>query len=167
MIWLVSQADRDDPVGDLARDALDDLRFKTRNPKAKAATRGAIFAWFGTRWSFSPLQHIRLVRRVGCREALITARQARKEYYKSNTRTVWTDCPGVYCISYGVGRADNIQRRLLGLETGAPGGIRLRKIFSANPDDEREYHKRYSDYRANGEWFFVKGQLAKDLLCQA
>ena len=63
-----------------------------------------------------------------------------------------------------IGVSDNPQKRLRTIQTGCPYKVELLLyIKELSYDSEKEYHKRYSKYRMQGEWFMIKGEL-RDLI---
>lgn len=143
--WLLHQTGRDDPVGDVARDVALDVHIGT------------------VKHTWSWRQIFRFIRtrtrdRVVLRAVTGTITEWRQRPYIESCALL--KVPGVYCVSYAalpqlvkIGRAKNIRKRINSLSTGAPGGVILRAMLSADPDDEGAFHKRFEHHRFDGEWF--------------
>lgn len=56
-----------------------------------------------------------------------------------------------------IGKSRNPVRRINHLQTFSP--TKLRPLFILEGDREKELHSRFAEYRVNGEWFEVKGEL--------
>lgn len=76
--------------------------------------------------------------------------------------------PGVYAVTFDgkyfkVGRANNIRQRIADLQVGHPTDARLLRVLSANPDDEKDWHRRLSAFHVRGEWFLIT-EVSMDLI---
>lgn len=61
-----------------------------------------------------------------------------------------------------IGRSTNLRRRLATLQTGFPEELYIYAVLYTNDMGlEGELHKRFADYRTNGEWFAVEGAVAE------
>lgn len=58
-----------------------------------------------------------------------------------------------------IGVTTDPQRRLEELQTGHHERLRLVSTVPGGPSEEKSYHRRFSKYRAHGEWFKVNGAL--------
>lgn len=59
-----------------------------------------------------------------------------------------------------IGVSDNPDKRVKTLQTGCHFKIEiLYYCDELGRDSEKEYHKRYSQYRLKGEWFKIKGEI--------
>jgi len=56
--------------------------------------------------------------------------------------------------SIKIGQADDVARRLQGLQTGRPDRLVLLSAFIATVSDERRLHEALSKHRDKGEWFY-------------
>lgn len=142
--WLLHQIGRDDPIGDVAKDVTFDVHV------------GLI----KQTWSWRKI--FRSIRPRSDRVCLQAVAETIFEWFKNPViQCIYPpESPGVYCVSYAalphlvkVGRSSNIAKRLKSLETGAPGGVVLRAILSADPDDESAFHSRFERHHFDGEWF--------------
>lgn len=52
-----------------------------------------------------------------------------------------------------IGRADDVARRLAGLQTGRPDKLVLLAAAQGTLQQERELHERFAAFRVKGEWF--------------
>lgn len=62
-----------------------------------------------------------------------------------------------------IGFSTNLIERERSLRTARPENAFICKFVEGAPAKEREFHKRFAEYRLNGEWFDVRGKLAKYL----
>ncbi len=62
-----------------------------------------------------------------------------------------------------IGFSTNVKDRLRTIKTGCPENIRIVKVVAGTMRTERMYHERYAEYRLTGEWFDLRGRLAKYL----
>lgn len=62
-----------------------------------------------------------------------------------------------------IGFSTNLSERLRNIRTGCPEKVRLVKVVAGTMKTERMYHDRYAEYRLDGEWFDLRGRLAKYL----
>ena len=60
-----------------------------------------------------------------------------------------------------IGHTNNVSRRLFELQTGNPYKLNLIFMGTGGADEEKELHKAYSKYRANGEWFKIEGEFKR------
>lgn len=69
----------------------------------------------------------------------------------------------VYFLKSGdsvkIGRTKNLERRVDALKTGAAFGLTLILATQGDNDLERGLHHRLREYRRNGEWFRLEGDL--------
>ncbi len=81
----------------------------------------------------------------------------------------------IYFISDGrgfikIGKAQDVTKRLRGLQTGAASKLIVAGLIRGPESLESALHKRFAQYRAQGEWFldcpeiqsFLKEQICKD-----
>lgn len=72
---------------------------------------------------------------------------------------------GVYVVGYGsyvkIGISANVMERLASLQTGAPEKIVLYAVLDGWAAEETALHRRFAQYRLNGEWFRKDGELAE------
>jgi len=74
---------------------------------------------------------------------------------------VWTKTNGakVYFITddatglIKIGRAMDVEQRLKGLQTGAPGQLRVLADMDGGAAGEADMHRRFAHLRVRGEWF--------------
>jgi hypothetical protein len=52
-----------------------------------------------------------------------------------------------------VGKADDVAKRMSGLQTGHPQKLKLLATMPGSHDEERAIHQRFSHLRTSGEWF--------------
>lgn len=73
----------------------------------------------------------------------------------------------VYFIRSGdhvkIGFSSNVRSRLNTIRTACAEDTFVCHVVPGTPRKERVYHKRFAQYRVRGEWFELKGQLAKYL----
>lgn len=62
-----------------------------------------------------------------------------------------------------IGHSTNLRSRFKSLKTGIAEDARVVKIMPGGRNREREFHKRFAEYRLRGEWFDLRGALAKYL----
>lgn len=62
-----------------------------------------------------------------------------------------------------IGRSTNLRSRFKSLQTGSADAARIVKILPGGKRREKEFHKRFAEYRLRGEWFDLRGTLAKYL----
>ncbi|TPM53286.1 GIY-YIG nuclease family protein [Mesorhizobium sp. B2-2-4] len=62
-----------------------------------------------------------------------------------------------------IGRSANLRSRFKSLQTGSAEEARIVKVLPGGKRREKEFHKRFSEYRLRGEWFDLRGALAKYL----
>lgn len=61
-----------------------------------------------------------------------------------------------------IGISTNPDKRLKQLQTGCPYKLSILAIVKGmDYESERNLHKRYSEYRINGEWFRIRGEIKK------
>ena len=73
-------------------------------------------------------------------------------------------------LNVKIGISGNISRRLGELQTGSPYKLRLMGYIDTRNDRklEKELHKKYSDYRENGEWFCLNASVVlEELRCHS
>ncbi len=61
--------------------------------------------------------------------------------------------PPLLPVKIGFTRADRIEIRILGLQTGCPYPLQAIATASALPGQERRIHALLKDHRLTGEWF--------------
>ena len=65
----------------------------------------------------------------------------------------------IYFIQQGIdgpikiGTTDNVNKRLLSLQTGSPHKLRLIGTMDGDEEKEKQLHNFFSAYRLSGEWF--------------
>lgn len=73
----------------------------------------------------------------------------------------------VYFLKTGnevkIGFSVNPRERLHSLQTGCARPAKMVKIVKGTPTTERAFHKRFAEYHLKGEWFDLRGRLAKYL----
>lgn len=62
-----------------------------------------------------------------------------------------------------IGFSKNVSRRLEKLRNGNPESVFICKVVEGPISKEKAYHKRFAEYRVRGEWFELRGRLAKYL----
>jgi len=62
-----------------------------------------------------------------------------------------------------IGYSTNPRGRLHSLQTGCSEPAFFAKIIPGRRADEARFHKRYAEYRLRGEWFDLRGSLARYL----
>ncbi len=62
-----------------------------------------------------------------------------------------------------IGFTTNPRQRAHQLKTASPGAAFMAKFLQGTVERERMLHERFAEYRLNGEWFDLKGDLAKYL----
>lgn len=71
--------------------------------------------------------------------------------------------PGVYAIRSGhyvkIGRATNIRRRLLQIQSAHPEEVTLLAVLSEHESDESYFHREFVLHRHRGEWFRIEGSV--------
>lgn len=58
-----------------------------------------------------------------------------------------------------IGYSTDPERRIREMQTGASAPLRLIATIPGNPATEREFHKRFKEYRLHREWFKFAGKL--------
>lgn len=59
-----------------------------------------------------------------------------------------------------IGISGNPSKRLKQLQTGCPYKLTILAVVgSFDYESEKNLHNRYKDYRLNGEWFRIKGEI--------
>lgn len=88
--------------------------------------------------------------------------EARRKEAKRKSDAGW-----VYFIKAGnsvkIGRSMDVRNRLKSIQTGCPYEARLVKVLRGGRKVERDFHKRFAEYRMTGEWFGLYGRLAQYL----
>jgi hypothetical protein len=59
-----------------------------------------------------------------------------------------------------IGFSTSVRFRITSLQVGNPYRLSLLNSIPGDVDLERELHRRFSSYRAQGEWFRLEGDLA-------
>ena len=62
-----------------------------------------------------------------------------------------------------IGHSTNLRSRFKSLKTGIAEDARVVKALPGGRNREREFHKRFAEYRLRGEWFDLRGALARYL----
>lgn len=62
-----------------------------------------------------------------------------------------------------IGFSINPRERLRSIQTGCPEDARIVKIVEGSMKTEKLFHERFAEYRLGGEWFDLRGRLAKYL----
>lgn len=62
-----------------------------------------------------------------------------------------------------IGFSTNLRQRLEKLRNGNSFPVFICKIVKGDRRTERTFHKRFAEYRTRGEWFELRGSLAKFL----
>lgn len=52
-----------------------------------------------------------------------------------------------------IGKSSDVNRRLVGVQTGFPGKLEIFKVLKGKGNKESTYHTALKDYRLEGEWF--------------
>ena len=95
---------------------------------------------------------------VGCYETRMDAEKALDDYWNGMTGSK------VYFITDGhfvkIGKANNIQQRLLFLQTGNPNKLKVLKVISCKDSQEAFeletfFHHCFADKRKQSEWFDI------------
>lgn len=60
-----------------------------------------------------------------------------------------------------IGKTDDVQKRLSGLQTGTPHTLKLLATMPGGHDEERMLHQRFAGIRARGEWFHTTKALVE------
>jgi hypothetical protein len=80
----------------------------------------------------------------------------------------WPERAGIYFVHGGdyikIGKADNVRKRLRGLQTAHSEPLRLLAVAPGSEDEERGYHARFSQLRVRGEWFKPADDLLEEVL---
>ena len=63
-----------------------------------------------------------------------------------------------------IGYSSNPIKRLDQIQTGCPFKLKRQLIMIGGAEKESELHKKYKDFRLEGEWFSFKGKLKDDIL---
>ena len=67
-----------------------------------------------------------------------------------------------------IGFSTNLRSRLKSIRTGCPDEAKIVKIVRGGMKVEKSFHDRFAEYRTKGEWFELRGRLAKYLeMCLA
>lgn len=73
----------------------------------------------------------------------------------------------VYFLKAGnsvkIGFSTNVKGRLRTIQTGCPSTAIIVKVVKGTVKTEAAFHKRFSEYRQIGEWFDLRGRLARYL----
>ena len=73
--------------------------------------------------------------------------------------------PSVYFIEAGpfvkIGFSMDAENRMAQLQCGSPYALKIVARMSGTFEDEQTLHRRFAEYRANGEWFRNEGALAE------
>lgn len=62
-----------------------------------------------------------------------------------------------------IGWSRNLSQRLEKLRNGNAFPVFICKVLPGTRATERRFHKRFAEYRIRGEWFDLRGSLAKYL----
>lgn len=65
--------------------------------------------------------------------------------------------------SVKIGFSTNLKERAKSIQTGCPDAGFIAKYERGTPLRERYFHKKFAEYRLTGEWFGLRGRLAKYL----
>lgn len=62
-----------------------------------------------------------------------------------------------------IGKAVNVEKRLRGIQTASPVVLHLVRTIESDDGNrlELELHRRFAQYRENGEWFRLEGALSE------
>lgn len=75
------------------------------------------------------------------------------------------ECTYIYCIQSGdggpikIGKADDVEARLAGLQVGNPARLRLMAAVRAPAQLEKQLHAYLDEHRIGGEWFRPEGEV--------
>lgn len=62
-----------------------------------------------------------------------------------------------------IGFTTNLRERSHSLRTSCPEHAFMAKCLKGGRSTERQFHERFAEYRLRGEWFDLRGRLAKYL----
>lgn len=62
-----------------------------------------------------------------------------------------------------IGHSSDVRKRFETLRTACPEPVRIVKVLKGGVRVERRMHERFAEYRVKGEWFELRGRLAKYL----
>lgn len=62
-----------------------------------------------------------------------------------------------------IGFSNSLQERNRSLQTACPEQAFIAHVVKGSMTTERQFHRRFSEYRVKGEWFELRGRLAKYL----
>lgn len=62
-----------------------------------------------------------------------------------------------------IGFSTNLPQRLEKLRNGNAYPVFICRYVEGTPTTERQFHKRFAEYRLRGEWFDLRGSLARFL----
>lgn len=64
-----------------------------------------------------------------------------------------------------IGKANDVEKRLLALRTGSPHKLKLKAVLpDVDASEERRLHREFSADRAQGEWFKISDALKEHIL---
>ncbi|HEY6254511.1 MAG TPA: GIY-YIG nuclease family protein [Xanthobacteraceae bacterium] len=76
----------------------------------------------------------------------------------------------VYMIQAGgehgpvkIGVTDDVEKRLIGMQTGNHQRLVVLRLFEGGAAEERLLHERFADHRLDGEWFSFSKQMLSDV----
>lgn len=62
-----------------------------------------------------------------------------------------------------IGFSTNPKDRLHSIQTGCAAPAKMVKLIRGTHSTERQFHRRFAEYNLKGEWFDLRGRLAKYL----
>lgn len=62
-----------------------------------------------------------------------------------------------------IGFSNNVQSRLVQIQTGCPFPLEVYKVFKGTMQQEKRIHQKYKQFRMNGEWFKLEGVLKNNI----
>jgi uncharacterized protein YozE (UPF0346 family) len=145
--YLEHQIDRDDPIGDFARDSFDDL-----NATEELETFD--------QW----LEYLESV--SACKEAITALERAWDEYVDVRSPIYPNDGTSLVYFIHSpqtnmvkIGTTRNLDARLRSIRTSSATQIEILHTLEGNCKIEKSIHRKYTRHKSHGEWFHLDGEL--------
>ncbi len=109
---------------------------------------------------------------ISCQHCGDMVREPRR-LYENNGRFEmvslrWPNVPGVYFVRVGdllkIGKADNVRKRLSGLQTGSPLKLELLAVAPGGLPEEVYFHESFAAHRRRGEWFELCPPIIREIV---
>lgn len=164
--WLLEQLDRDDRIGDLARDAVHDQWDRKRVAYTLSEWRERLWSLGACNGAIQALEDAWVEWRAYDERDYETVRAIELKALRSHTHGAreemlsgiyFAQCSGTDRVK--IGYSGDITRRLQSLSTSAPFPVVLLGYIAGEQSLERELHAAFAKHRKNGEWFELSREI--------